>query len=116
MTLRFRRSIKEIASGVHLNIGKKGDSFTFGGPGALLNFGRRGVNSTIGIPGTGISYRSKIIGNSPVSKRTLSADFDLMNLLTAAQKMVEGEQIRRAIKSLALQKDGSITFERCAWK
>ena len=34
-----------------------------------------------------------------------------MDLLTAAQKMVEGEQIRRAFKSLALQKDGSITLK-----
>lgn len=60
MGFRFRRSIK-IAPGIKINIGKRGiSSAGIGG----FNFGSRGIYKNISIPGTGISYRSKILGQS----------------------------------------------------
>jgi Protein of unknown function (DUF4236) len=60
MGFRFRRSIK-IAPGIKLNVGKRGlSSIGVGG----FTFGSRGVYQNIGIPGTGISYRSRIAGES----------------------------------------------------
>jgi hypothetical protein len=63
MALRFRKRIK-IAPGLHVNLGKRGASFSVGGRGATLNIGKKGVRSTVGVPGTGISYTSKLSGGS----------------------------------------------------
>ncbi len=60
MGFRFRKSFK-IAPGIKMNIGKRGVS-SIGAGG--FNFGSRGIYKNIGIPGTGISYRSKIVGQS----------------------------------------------------
>ena len=58
MGLNFRKSFK-IASGVRLNVGKKGiSSVSVGGKGARMSVGRKGTRTTVGIPGTGLSYSS----------------------------------------------------------
>lgn len=63
MALRFRRSIK-IAPGLRLNFGKRGFSLSAGVRGASITVGPNGTYSNIGIPGTGLSYRSRISGDS----------------------------------------------------
>lgn len=65
MAFGLRKRIK-IASGLHLNIGKKGTSFSVGRPGASVNIGgKRGSRATVGLPGTGLSYSSKLSSKSP---------------------------------------------------
>ena len=63
MALRYRKSIK-IASGVKLNVTKRGVGMTVGGKGmhySVHSSGRR--TTSIGIPGTGMSYVSTHGGN-----------------------------------------------------
>ncbi len=58
MGFRFRKSIK-LASGVRLNVSKKGlSSVSIGRNGARVNIGKKGTRSTVGIPKTGLSYSS----------------------------------------------------------
>src|SRR4030066_416245 len=65
MGFGLRKRIK-IASGLHLNIGKKCTSFSVGRPGASGNIGgKRGPRATVGIPGTGLSHTSKLSSESP---------------------------------------------------
>ena len=52
---RFRRSFR-IAPGVHLNVGKKSLSTSFGIRGAHYTTGTAGRRFTVGAPGTGLSY------------------------------------------------------------
>ncbi len=54
MVLRFRRSIK-VFPGVHVNIGKRGISTSFGVRGAHITVSDRGTRTTLGMPGTGLS-------------------------------------------------------------
>ena len=62
MGFRLRQRIK-IAPGLHLNIGKKGTSFSLGRSGATVNVGgKRGSRATVGIPGTGLSYTANLSG------------------------------------------------------
>lgn len=64
MGFRFRQRIK-IVPGLHLNIGKKGTSFSIGRPGATVNVGgKRGPRATVGIPGTGLSYTENLSSKS----------------------------------------------------
>jgi hypothetical protein len=63
MAYRFRKSVK-LMPGVRVNFGLHGGSVTVGPRGSSINIGKNGVYSNVGIPGTGISKRSKIIGNS----------------------------------------------------
>ena len=59
MGFRFRKSFK-VASGVRLNISKKGVSTTIGPHGAKLTVRSNGTRFTTNIPGTGISYSKKL--------------------------------------------------------
>lgn len=100
MAFRFRRSIK-IAPGVRLNIGKSGGSLTIGGRGASVNFGSRGVYANLGIPGSGLSYRSKIAGTSPVSQYKSAA---------GSRTPLRPNAVPMKI-SMSLQDDGSVAFK-----
>lgn len=62
MGLYFRKRVK-ILPGVHLNISKKGTSWSFGSRGASMNVGKKGIYVNAGIPGTGIYSRTKISGH-----------------------------------------------------
>lgn len=55
MGLRFRKRLK-IAPGIHVNIGKRGVSTSFGGKGLTVNVGRGKTRTTVGLPGTGLSH------------------------------------------------------------
>lgn len=68
MGWRFQRRIR-LTSGIHLNLGKRGVSWSFGGAPYTVNVGRRGVYRTFSIPGTGISHRSKIGGSQHGSRQ-----------------------------------------------
>jgi hypothetical protein len=99
MPLRFRRSIK-IAPGIRLNVGKKSSSFSVGKRGASINFGSRGAYGNIGIPGTGLSYRSKLSGNSQYShSQTTNKDNSSKTEKTDIQILI------------SLLDDGSITLK-----
>lgn len=56
---RFQRR-KRLASGLTLNVGKRGGSLSFGRRGAKLNVGRRGVTGTVTLLGTGLSYVKRL--------------------------------------------------------
>jgi hypothetical protein len=64
MSFRFRKSIT-LLPGLRLNLGKKSGSLSLGIPGATLNFGKNGIFTNLGLPGTGLSYRTKIGGETP---------------------------------------------------
>lgn len=70
MSWRFHRSFK-IAPGIHLNIGKKSGSISFGPRGAKLTVGTRGTHVTAGIPGTGL-YNTEKIGSSGSQARHMT--------------------------------------------
>jgi len=55
MGWRFQRR-KKLLSGLNLNLGKRGASFSVGPPGAKINVGRRGTRATVSLLGTGLSY------------------------------------------------------------
>ena len=55
MGWRFQKRIK-LMPGVTMNMGKNGNSFSFGPRGAKVTVGKNGVRKTFGIPGTGLSY------------------------------------------------------------
>lgn len=63
MGFRFRKSFK-IAPGIRTTISKSGISTRIGGKGFSVSKGKRGTRMNVGIPGTGISYSTKISGNS----------------------------------------------------
>ena len=71
MGMRFRKSVK-ICKGLKVNFSKSGASVSLGGRGHSLTAGGRGVRATVGIPGTGLSYSTKIGGNSGRRKTTKS--------------------------------------------
>jgi hypothetical protein len=50
--------------GVRVNLSSRGISTTLGVRGASINIGSNGVHSNFGIPGTGISSRTRILGNT----------------------------------------------------
>lgn len=73
MGLRFRKSIK-IAPGVKLNIGKKSAGVSLGGKHGGVSFNTRsGAHARVSAPGTGLSYSSKIGGNSENTNNTDSS-------------------------------------------
>ena len=59
MAWNFRRR-KKIASGVYINMSKKGISTTVGPKGASMTFGPNGTYMNTSIPGTGLYNRQKI--------------------------------------------------------
>jgi len=91
MALRFRRSIK-IFPGFRVNFGKSGiTSASIGGRGATMTFGKNGIYSNVGLPGTGLSYRSKLSGNSQRRNYDLPYKANLPNEITDGKKEVEFE-------------------------
>lgn len=91
MGFRFRKSIK-LAPGIRLNISKRG--FSSIGVGRL-NFGSRGVYQNLGIPGTGISYRSRIVGQSKAQ--------------SGSSRTKQGRTTTVSV-TLALAEDGSLLY------
>ncbi len=63
MGLRFGRRIS-ILPGVRLNISGSGLGLSVGPRGASMSINRHGVYGNVGLPGTGLSYRTKLTGNS----------------------------------------------------
>lgn len=61
--IRFGRRIR-IAPGVRLNVGLTGASLSLGPRGATITMGRNGVFGNVGIPGSGLSYRTRLNGDS----------------------------------------------------
>jgi len=55
MGWRFQRR-RKLLSGLTLNLGKRGASFSAGPRGAKVNVGRRGARATVSLLGTGLSY------------------------------------------------------------
>lgn len=100
MGFRFRKSIK-IAPGVRVNFGKKGGSISVGGRGNSVNFGSRGVYSNVGIPGTGLSYRSKIGGNTSSQQKRIQSK----------SPSPQGPNYVQMKISLDLREDGSVIFK-----
>lgn len=103
MAFRFRKSIR-IAKGVRLNFGKKGMSLSAGVRGASINVGSRGAYANVGIPGTGISYRSKISGNS--NRATQRRQSAYQRELAAKQRQEALSQV-----TLKLNDDGSLEVQ-----
>lgn len=64
MGLKFRKSIK-IAPGVKLNLGKKSAGISIGGKHGGISYNTRtGTRARVSAPGTGLSYSTKVGGNS----------------------------------------------------
>ena len=65
MGFQFRKRI-QLLSGLYVNFGKTGTSFSIGRAGVRINIGgKRGPSASIGIPGSGISHTTKLSINSP---------------------------------------------------
>jgi hypothetical protein len=63
MGLRFRRTVK-LLPGVRLNLSRSGVSTTVGVRGASVTVGKQGTYANVGLPGSGVSYRTRIDGES----------------------------------------------------
>lgn len=88
MGLRFGKRFT-ILPGVRLNVSGSGLGLSLGPRGASVSIGKRGVYGNVGLPGTGLSYRTKLSGNStaPSSQSAQSAP-ELVNPITIA---IDGE-------------------------
>jgi hypothetical protein len=77
--LRFWRRIK-ILPGLHLNVGKKGISFTFGPRGIKFTKGSSGERFSIGLPGSGLSFVKQSIEKKKVivTDETESQDLEAL--------------------------------------
>ncbi|HEX5461375.1 MAG TPA: DUF4236 domain-containing protein [Steroidobacteraceae bacterium] len=64
MGFRVRHSVR-LFPGVRLNFSGGGISTTIGGRGASVNIGHRGTYLNLGLPGTGLSYRTRILPDTP---------------------------------------------------
>jgi hypothetical protein len=89
MGLRFRRTVK-LFPGVRLNLSRSGVSTTVGVRGASVTVGKKGTYANVGVPGSGVSYRTRIDGETetaephvPVSGRKRSP-FPLILVLALA--------------------------------
>jgi hypothetical protein len=100
MAYRFRKSVKLIP-GVRVNFGLHGGSVTVRPRGSSINIGKNGVYSNVGIPGTGISKRSKIIGNS-----TQDANYS-----NSPSRQSANPNLVQMKVQLSLQDDGSVQFK-----
>jgi len=81
MGWRFQRRVK-LLPGVTMNMGKTGNSFSFGPRGAKVTVGKNGIRKTVGIPGTGLSYSTyDKFDNSKNAQKTVQNDSPAQNTL-----------------------------------
>lgn len=69
MGFRFGKRIT-LLPGVRLNVSGSGLGLSLGPRGASLSLNRNGVYGNVGLPGTGLSYRTKLSGNSKQASRS----------------------------------------------
>jgi hypothetical protein len=72
MGLRYRRSVR-LFPGVRLNFSRSGVSTSIGVRGASVTIGPRGTYANVGLPGSGLSYRTRLDGHTPVPYRPTPA-------------------------------------------
>jgi hypothetical protein len=70
MGLRFRRTVK-LFPGVRLNLSRSGVSTTVGVRGASVTVGKKGTYANVGVPGSGVSYRTRIDGETETGEQRL---------------------------------------------
>jgi hypothetical protein len=64
VSFRFRKSAK-IAPGIRVTVGKSSSGISFGGTGGGISINSKtGVKARVSVPGTGISYTSKLSGQT----------------------------------------------------
>ena len=104
MVWNFRRRIR-LASGLHINLSKKGASISVGPRGFSMTFGRDGVTMNSSLPGIGLYSRRKIItrkttNNYPSSSTNMHYSADTMS--SASKRATENKVTQNEACSIHL--------------
>ena len=104
MAWNFRRRIR-LASGLHINLSKKGASISVGPRGFSMTFGRDGVTMNSSLPGIGLYSRRKIItrkttNNYPSSSTNMHYSADTMS--SASKRATENKVTQNEACSIHL--------------
>ena len=103
MAWNFRRRIR-LASGLHINLSKKGASVNIGPRGFGMTLGRDGVTMNASILGTGLYSRRKIITRKTNNNSSFSTNthYSANTMGHASKKSIENKVTENKVSSIPL--------------